>query len=359
MPVRPVTAPAGVRAVVCDDSPFMRRFLSDALTRGGISVVGTAASGAEAIAVCAAEKPDVLTLDVQMPGMTGIEVLRKLPAGGPRVIVVSAHTAEGSAIALDALDAGAVDVMSKPGLSTPLDRFAETLAHTVRGAAAARRVVPPRRRPVVAPAPVRPVAARPVRPAAAAPVRATGTSPLLVVASSTGGPRALATLIPRLSQNGCGGLIVQHMPAGFTATLAARLDAASPLRVREARDGDAIEPGLFLLAPGDYHLHVEKGRVRLGQEASIGGLRPRADITLSEAAKAYGNRVVSVVLTGMGHDGLAGVRDVKAAGGSCFAEDESTCVVYGMPRAVAEARLTDAVRPLDELSESILSAVGR
>ena len=243
MPVRPVTAPAGVRAVVCDDSPFMRRFLSDALTRGGITVVGTAASGPEAIAVCAAQKPDVLTLDVQMPGMTGIEVLRKLPAGGPRVIVVSAHTAEGSAVALDALDAGAVDVMSKPGLATPLDRFAETLAHTVRGAAAARRVLPPRRRPVVAQAAVRPIAARPVRPVAA-PVRATGSSPLVVIASSTGGPRALATLIPRLTHNGCGGLIVQHMPAGFTATLAQpprrRLAAAGARGQGRGRDRAGI-----------------------------------------------------------------------------------------------------------------------
>src|SRR3954451_25485267 len=160
MPVRPVTAPAGVRAVVCDDSPFMRRFLADAVTRGGITVVGTAESGPEAIAVCAAQKPDVLTLDVQMPGMTGIEVLRKLPPGGPRVIVVSAHTAEGSAVALDALDAGATDVIPKPGLQTPLDRFAETLALTVRGAAAARRMVVPRRPVVAAPRPlVRPAAA--------------------------------------------------------------------------------------------------------------------------------------------------------------------------------------------------------
>jgi two-component system chemotaxis response regulator CheB len=116
---------------------------------------------------------------------------------------------------------------------------------------------------------------------------------------------------------------------------------------------------VFLLAPGDYHLHVEQGRVRLGQEAAIGGLRPRADITLSEAARVYGGRVVSVVLTGMGNDGLQGVRAVKSAGGSCFAEDESTCVVYGMPRAVAEAGLTDGVRPLDDLSDPILTAVAR
>jgi two-component system chemotaxis response regulator CheB len=180
----------------------------------------------------------------------------------------------------------------------------------------------------------------------------------VVIACSTGGPRALASLVPRLpSQLGCGGIIVQHMPPGFTRTLAARLDASSPLTVREAKDGDAIEPGVVLLAPGDFHLHVEHGRVRLGEERAIGGLRPRADITLADAARAYGRRVVSVVLTGMGNDGLQGVRAVKAAGGRCLAEAESTCVVYGMPRAVAEAGLVDAVHALDALPAAIDGAV--
>jgi two-component system chemotaxis response regulator CheB len=349
----PASAAAPVRAVVCDDSSFMRRFLTDALVRAGIQVVGTASNGLEALAVCIAEAPDVLTLDMQMPGMSGLDVLRKLRPGGPRVVVVSAHTAEGSSLALDALDAGAVEIVRKPGIDTPLETFAGELAATVRAAAAARHVLRaprPRIEPVTA-------GTRPPAPRLRQ-VRAAADAPLVVIACSTGGPRALASLVPRLpAQLGCGGIIVQHMPPGFTRTLAARLDATSPLTVREAKDGDAIEPGLVLLAPGDFHLHVEHGRVRLGEERPIGGLRPRADITLADAARAYGRRVVSVVLTGMGNDGLQGVRAVKAAGGRCFAEAESSCVVYGMPRAVAEAGLVDAVHALDVLPTAIEGAV--
>jgi two-component system chemotaxis response regulator CheB len=146
------------------------------------------------------------------------------------------------------------------------------------------------------------------------------------------------------------------MPPGFTSFLARRLDSAAQLRVHEARDGDAIEPGVALLAPGDFHLRVEPGRVRLEQSPAVGALRPRADLTLSDAARCYGADVLAVVLTGMGEDGLAGVRAVKQAGGLCLAEDESSCVVYGMPRAVADAGLADAVHPLGGIGPAICKA---
>jgi two-component system chemotaxis response regulator CheB len=342
----PLAAP--VRAVVCDDSPFMRRFLGDALRRGGIDVVGVAARGEEALEVCAAQRPDVLTLDLEMPGIGGLEVLRRLPARGPRVVVVSAHTEEGSARALDALDAGAVEVVLKPHIDTPLEAFTAGLTEKVRTAALARVLGRGRRRE----APAAPAAPSPARRARR------GEAPLIVIACSTGGPRALASLLPGLAAPlGCGGLIVQHMPRGFTATLARRLDAASSLAVREAANGDAIEPGTLLVAPGDFHLRVHEGHVRLGRGDPVGGLRPRADVTLEDAARVYGRRVLSVILTGMGSDGLRGVRAVKAAGGRCLVESQRSCVVYGMPRVVAEAGLADAVLPLDALSAAIGDAL--
>ena len=172
-----------------------------------------------------------------------------------------------------------------------------------------------------------------------------------MIASSTGGPRALGELVPQLpAQLGAGGLIVQHMPAGFTASLAARLDDASALSVREARTGDVLDPGSLLLAPGGSHLRLsDDRRLRLSDDAPEGGLKPRADFTIADAARLFGRRVLLVVLTGMGKDGLEGAVAVKRVGGRVLAEAESTCTVYGMPRAVAEAgprRRRPAARPL-------------
>jgi two-component system chemotaxis response regulator CheB len=362
-PTQPSPA-AGVRAVVCDDSPFMRRFLADALAAGGVEVVGSAADGDEALRACATLRPDVLTLDMQMPGRGGLDVLRALPAHGPRVVVVSAYTDEGSALALDALDAGAVEVILKPSLTTPLDAFSAGLAAAVASAAVARRPMPMQRRPVPpafrAPSADLRLARDPQAPVrrVARPLPVRRDAPLVVLACSTGGPRALHTIMPALpARLGSGVLVVQHMPPGFTASLARRLDACSPLDVREARDRDRIEPGVALIAPGDRHLRVERGRVVLSDEPEIGGLRPRADVTLRDAAAAYGPHVLAVVLTGMGEDGLAGVRAVREAGGACIAEAEESCVVYGMPRAVVEAGLTDAVHPLDEIPAALAERV--
>jgi two-component system chemotaxis response regulator CheB len=204
----------------------------------------------------------------------------------------------------------------------------------------------------------RPRAATPAAsPAAAVPLRRPGTSRSRagVIACSTGGPKALATLVPALPATlGTGAVIVQHMPAGFTASLAARLDAASGLTVCEARGGERMTPSTALVAPGGKHLRIRDGGVVvLSDEAEVGGLRPRADITIRDAAAVFGERLVLVVLTGMGKDGLEGARDVKRAGGRILAEAESTCTVYGMPRAVAEAGLVDTLLPLDELPHAI------
>ncbi|HWH14601.1 MAG TPA: CheB methylesterase domain-containing protein, partial [Miltoncostaeaceae bacterium] len=183
--------------------------------------------------------------------------------------------------------------------------------------------------------------------------------PLVVIATSTGGPKALHEVVPRLpARLGAGVLLVQHMPVGFTRSLAERLDGASAMEVREARATDEIRPGTALLAPAGHHLEVSlQGRTRLSDAPPIGGLKPRADITISSAARHYGRRLLLVVLTGMGNDGLAGARDARAAGARILTEDERTCVIYGMPRAVAEAGLTDGAVPLDVMPLAIAEAV--
>jgi two-component system chemotaxis response regulator CheB len=343
------------RIVVADDSRLMRRMLSDALDRQGFDVVATAADGDEALEACRTHRPDALTLDLAMPGLDGIGVLRALREGKADpvpVVVVSAFSPAHGARAVDALAEGAFDLVPKPVFGEPLETFTSELGRKVTEAAHSGRV----RRPAPKRAERRP-AHTPVRP----PVRrrATGSGRLLVIACSTGGPKALGELVPRLpSPLGAGTLIVQHMPAGFTASLAARLDGASPLTVREAAGGEALEPGVALIAPGGAHLRLgDDRRTRLSDEAPLGGLRPRADLTISDAARLYGPRLVLVVLTGMGRDGLDGAHAVRRAGGRILCEAESTCTVYGMPRAVAEAGLADEVVELDDLPDAIAREV--
>src|SRR4051812_5320837 len=344
------------RIVVADDSRLMRRMLSDALGRQGFDVVATAADGDEALAACNAHKPDALTLDLAMPGMDGIGVLRALRAGRAEpvpVVVVSAFSPAHGARAVDALAEGAFDLVPKPAFGEALDMFTAELGRKVAEAAHSGRV---RRRALRAAAPPR----RPAHvPAARRPV-AVGKR-VVVIACSTGGPKALGELIPQLpSPLGAGVVIVQHMPPGFTASLASRLDASSPLTVAEAQGGERLSPTTVLLAPGGAHLRIGGDRhARLSDDAPVGGLRPRADFTIEDAAKLYGSRMVLVVLTGMGRDGLDGARAVKAAGGRVLVEAESTCTVYGMPRAVAEAGLADEILPLDELADAIAREAGR
>jgi two-component system chemotaxis response regulator CheB len=260
------------------------------------------------------------------------------------VVVVSAFSPAHGARAVDALAEGAFDLVPKPAFGQDLGVFTTELGKKVHEAAHSGRI----RRPAARLAPRRPAHAS-LRRSAVVGKR------LVVIACSTGGPKALGELIPQLpAQLGAGVVIVQHMPAGFTASLAARLDATSALTVTEAAGGEALDARQVLLAPGGSHLRVgDDRRVRLSDEAPMGGLRPRADLTILDAAKVYGPSLLLVVLTGMGKDGLDGARAVKKAGGRVLVEAESTCVVYGMPRAVAEAGLADEILPLDELPAAI------
>ena len=339
-----------MRVVVADDSRLMRRILADALDRQGFDVVATAADGDEALDACRAHRPDAMTLDLHMPGMDGLGVLRALKQGKAEpvpVVVVSAFSPAHGARAVDALAEGAFELVAKPAFGEPLETFTSELGRKVGQAAHSGRV----RRPVA-----KTIARRPEH-------RRTTVAgkKVVVIACSTGGPKALGDLIPKLpSPLGAGTLIVQHMPPGFTASLATRLDAASPLTVREAAGGETLEPGLALLAPGGAHLRLDGTRhAQLSDDAPVGGLKPRADFTIEDAAKQFGARMLLVVLTGMGRDGLEGAKAVRAAGGRILVEAESTCTVYGMPRAVAEAGLADEILPLDELAAAIVREAGR
>jgi two-component system, chemotaxis family, protein-glutamate methylesterase/glutaminase len=339
-----------MRVVVADDSRLMRRILADALGRQGFDVVATAADGDEALDACRAHRPDAMTLDLHMPGMDGIGVLRALRQGKAEpvpVVVVSAFSPAHGARAVDALAEGAFELVAKPAFGEPLDTFTSELGRKVGEAAHSGRV----RRPVAWT-----IARRPAHRRAAVVGRK-----VVVIACSTGGPKALGELIPRLpSPLGAGTLIVQHMPAGFTASLASRLDTASTLNVVEATGGETLDPGVALLAPGGAHLRLDGTRhAQLSDDAPVGGLKPRADFTIEDAAKQFGARMLLVVLTGMGRDGLEGAKAVRAAGGRILVEAESTCTVYGMPRAIAESGLADEILPLGELAGAIAREAGR
>lgn len=350
---RPTPGSAPARVVVTDDSGFMRRIIASGLEKKGHTIIGEARDGDEALALCEKLSPDVLTLDLAMPGLDGLGVLRAMRKAGKEipVVVVSAFSAAQGARAVDALAEGAFELAPKPAVGQPLSDFIYDLDAKVRLAKASRRQmgVRPRTRP----------AARAPQPVAHVQRLTPATGPKVVaIACSTGGPKALARLVPQLpSPLGAGGFIVQHMPAGFTASLAQRLDRDSRLTVKEAAGGEQLAPNTLLMAPGGSHLRLDADRARLSDEAPIGALRPRADLSIVDVAKRYGSRTVLVVLTGMGKDGLDGAREVRRQGGRILVEAEETCTVYGMPRAVAEAGLADVIAPLDDLPAAIAAEV--
>lgn len=350
---------APLRVMLCDDSVVARGALARVLESDpAIRVVARVGDGQAALAALdaapPAERAEVVLLDLEMPGMDGMTALPLLLRREPKpiVIVASALTQRGASATMAALRAGAADYVPKPsaaggGLADPAFR-AELLAK-VKGWARLRA------RPGTA------------KPHAAAPVpRARGGAEApraLCIGSSTGGPQALATLVKRLPRAlPVPGVIVQHMPAGFTAMLAQHLDSLGGPRVAEARDGDKLEPGRLLLAPGDRHLLIAAEGDRLFARLSDGPpenfCRPALDPTLRSLTAACGGRVHAVILTGMGHDGLAGCRALVAAGGSVWAQDEASSVVWGMPGAVAKAGLASEQGPPEALGEALARLFG-
>jgi two-component system, chemotaxis family, protein-glutamate methylesterase/glutaminase len=343
-----------IRVLVVDDSLFMRAAITKALAGGPFEVVGHAKDGRDALVQVARLQPDVVTMDFNMPGMTGAEVVRQIMQQRPTpVVMFSAHTRQGARETFDALAAGAVDFMTKPDgeVSVDLTRVADELSRKLITAAQARP------RAVNLPAPPRPSSSLTGTRASSSWPALSASSPgllprMCVIGISTGGPAALSEVIPTLpAELRIAIVVVQHMPAGFTAALAERLDAASRVSVQEAQDGDRPQPGLVLIAPGDRHLEFDdRGLVVLTDGPLVNGCRPAADVTMISAARAYGRRSLAVVMTGMGRDGAAGALAIKRADGKTLAQDQATSMIYGMPRAAIDAGAIDEVAALGDIA---------
>ncbi len=344
-----------VRVLVVDDSAFMRRILSELLAGDpDITVVGTARDGQDGVEKALALRPDVITLDIEMPRLDGYGALREIMAQCPTpVMMVSSHTRAGAEATIRALALGAVDFLAKPSGSISLDMAVTRDELVTKVKAAAGATV--RYRRVLAELP--PLKREQKRVAATLPIGVPrAPRRLVVIGCSTGGPGALHQIIPRLPADlGASLLVVQHMPPGFTRSLAQRLDEISAIRVKEAEEGDLIEAGHVLLAPGGQHMVLAgEDRVRLSSDPPMHGVRPAVDVTLDTAVPLYGPRMMGVILTGMGFDGARGMAALKKSGGQCVAEHASTCVVYGMPRAVVEMGLADQVLPIQEIPAAIV-----
>lgn len=333
--------------LIIDDSAFVRKAVARMLGEApDIEIVGTAANGEEGLVKARELRPDVVTLDIKMPRLGGLETLERLMAERPvPVLLLSSLTQEGAETTLRGLELGAMDFVDKSSVA-PMNMLslAEELLRKVRALGVAR--IRSQRRG---------------RPRTAVPKRG-DRAEIVVIAASTGGPSALQTLIAGLpSTLGVPVLIVQHIPRGFTRSLAERLDARSAIPVREASDGDVVEPGHVMIAPAGIHTRFARraGRVRvvLDQEPREALHRPSADVAMASAAAIYGPHSLGVVLTGMGADGTEGLRAIQKAGGHTLAESEETCVIFGMPKAAVAAGVVSRTVPLDRMAEEILATV--
>ena len=346
--------PGGTRAVVADDSHFMRSVISDILEEEGIEVVTEAKNGREAVEAVLTHEPDVVTMDVEMPEMDGIEAVERIMAEQPTpVVMLSAHTDENADVTFQALDRGAVDFFTKPGgeVSMEMSRLEDQLVEMVRSVAG------------TSPGEDAPAASDDG--AAAGAGGAYVEHPTLVIGSSTGGPKMVERLLSELPvAAGFRVLVVQHMPEGFTDRFAARIDARSDYDVREATDGDRIGAGEALIAPGGTHMvvsnyHSGRLRVKLTEDQPVNSVRPAVDMTMGSAAEVIGDPLFGVVLTGMGEDGAAGIKSIKAVGGTTIAQDEETSAVFGMPKRAIETGYVDQVLPIDGMTDGILDAARR
>lgn len=336
-----------MRVIVIDDSAFMRRAITRMLTSApDIEVIGTARNGREGLEMVQRLRPDVVTLDIEMPEMDGLTALSRIMRDCPtQVIMLSSLTTEGSHAALRALSLGAADVLAKDTsqVSLSIDNIRDELIARVRalGARAQRQNRP------------QPVAA------AAVPVFRPGQFDVICIGSSTGGPPVLETILAKLPQTLATPIVVaQHMPALFTRSMAERLNELCQLPVKHAEDGMPLEPRTIYIAPGAQHIHIHKlslarWELRVNDEPKTAIYRPSVDALFESAAQAMQSRVLAIVLTGIGNDGLAGARELHSRGAVILAQSEETCVVYGMPKAVTQAALPIACLPPCDIAKAI------
>jgi two-component system, chemotaxis family, protein-glutamate methylesterase/glutaminase len=351
------TKPANaIKVLIVDDSTFIRYTLSQALNEiNEIRVVGNARDGMEALEMIPKLQPDVITLDVEMPRLDGLSTLRQIMANFPRpVVMLSSLTKEGTVETIQALTYGAVDFIAKPTAQTSIRASINEISGKIIRAAQAK-VYPVSGRHVFTPPASAAVLHDPEK--KLRPLRK--TDPIVFIGTSTGGPRALNELIPALPADlQAAVIVVQHMPAGFTRSLAERLNSLSKLRVKEAEPGDRPTVGQVLIAPGGFHMVLnEKEEFTLNQNPPVHGVRPAVDVTLISLVQRYGKAVIASILTGMGSDGTNGSVLLHSLGGHVIAEQESTCVVWGMPRSVLEAGASSEILPLPEIAAGIERAV--
>ncbi len=378
-----------VKVLVVDDSGFFRRRVSEILSADpNIQVVGTATNGKEAIDQALVLKPDVITMDYEMPMMDGITAVRHIMQRCPTpVLMFSSLTHEGARVTLDALDAGAVDFLPKnfEDISRNPDKVKQLLCEKIHTLSRSNRrasaysapapVAAPISAPIAAPAPApssigsysssaparpapAPIASRAPAPSPSSPAPKRKGYKLVAIGTSTGGPVALQRVLTQLPANFPAPIVlVQHMPAAFTKAFAERLDKLCRIHVKEAEDGDILRPGLALLAPGGKQMMIDgRGAVKILPGDERLNYKPCVDITFGSAAKSYGDKVLAVVLTGMGADGREGARLLKQGGSTIWAQDEASCVIYGMPMAIVKAELADAVYSLDEIGRHLVEA---
>lgn len=362
-----------LRVLVVDDTAVFRRVVSDAFASlPDVEVVGVAINGRAALAKIVELRPDLVSLDIEMPEMDGVQVLEALKArqSDVGVLVLSALTRKGGELTMRALDLGAFDFLTKPTGGSPEENRAflcEELGPRIKAFARRREIqqllkITPSGVPAVrsypgaaaveaAPLPTRAVALPPQKPE------------MVIIGVSTGGPTALAAILPQLPANlSVPVLVVQHMPPLFTASLAASLNNKSQLTVKEAQEGELALPGIVYIAPGGSHMKLEPEgsgdkRIRITDDPPENHCKPAVDVLFRSVANGFPGKATAVILTGMGNDGKLGCRLLKRHGGTIIAQDEASCVVFGMPKEVIQAGVVDVVAPLDRIASEILKSV--
>lgn len=340
--------PAKIKVLVVDDSAIVRKVLSKELARDSqIEIVGTATDPYVARDKIISLKPDVLTLDIEMPRMDGITFLRKLMKFHPMpVVIVSSLTAKGGNLAMEAMNAGAIDVMCKPGAAYKVGDLSVELIDKVKAAA---QVTVTAKTSKTVKAPTKRLSLTET------------TNKIIAIGTSTGGTEALRQVLPSLPANTPGIVVVQHMPEHFTRTLANSLNDVCAMTVAEAKDGDTVTPGKVLIAPGDYHMLFTRSgaiyKVNIKQGPRVNRHRPSVDVLFKSVAKYAGQNAVGIIMTGMGDDGAKGMLEMHEAGATTIAQDEASSIVFGMPKEAIELGAADYVVSLDNIAAKILNLV--
>jgi len=342
---------ANIKVLVVDDSAVVRKVFSEELSKErDIQVIATAPDPYVARDKIVKLKPDVVTLDIEMPRMDGITFLKKLMRYHPMpVIIVSSLTQKGSKLALEALSLGAVEVISKPAGSYSVGEMTLQLANKIRAAARARLLTPTKTsgQVVSTTAPLKALAAT--------------TNKIIAIGASTGGTEALKVVLTQMPPNCPGIVVVQHMPAKFTTSFAERLNSLCEIEVREAQDEESVIPGRALIAPGNYHMLLKRSGaryyVKIKQGPMVHHQRPSVDVLFRSVAKYAGENALGIILTGMGADGAQGLLEMKRAGAKTIAQDEKSCVVFGMPKEAIKKGAVDKIAPLEEIAKLSLKMI--